>query len=70
MTMGAPITVPRRTLTVDEYHKMGEAGLLGEDDHVELIGGNSSSWHLLVATTCNWSTRLPGCSTVNSEKME
>jgi Uma2 family endonuclease len=39
MTMGAPLTVPRRLLTVDQYHKMGEAGVLGEDDRVELIEG-------------------------------
>jgi Uma2 family endonuclease len=37
--MGAPLTVPRRLLTVDQYHKMGEAGVLGEDDRVELIDG-------------------------------
>jgi Uma2 family endonuclease len=29
----------RRRFTVDEYHKMGEAGILGEDDRVELIDG-------------------------------
>jgi hypothetical protein len=25
---------PRRLLTVDEYHRMGEAGILTEDDRV------------------------------------
>ena len=29
----------RRLLTVDEYHRMGEAGVLTEDDRVELIEG-------------------------------
>lgn len=29
----------RRLLTVDEYHRMGEAGILTEDDRVELIEG-------------------------------
>jgi hypothetical protein len=37
--------LPRRPLTVDEYHRMGEAGILTEDDHVELIEGE-----LLVVT--------------------
>jgi Uma2 family endonuclease len=32
-------TAPRRLWTVDEYHRMGEAGILTEDDRVELIEG-------------------------------
>jgi Uma2 family endonuclease len=31
--------VTRRALTVAEYHRMGEAGILTEDDRVELIEG-------------------------------
>ncbi len=31
--------VTRRPLTVSEYHRMGEAGILTEDDRVELIEG-------------------------------
>src|SRR4051812_40607065 len=31
--------VTRRPLTVVEYHRMGEAGILSEDDRVELIEG-------------------------------
>ena len=31
--------VARRTLTVAEYHRMGEAGILTERDRVELIEG-------------------------------
>lgn len=35
-----PVAAPmRRRLTVDEYHRMGEAGILGEDNRVELIDG-------------------------------
>ena len=30
---------PRRLFTVDEYHRMGEAGILTDDDRVELIEG-------------------------------
>ncbi|MBI4507313.1 MAG: Uma2 family endonuclease, partial [Chloroflexi bacterium] len=29
----------RRKFTVDEYERMGQAGILGEDDRVELIEG-------------------------------
>jgi Uma2 family endonuclease len=29
----------QRRITVDEYHRMGEAGILGEDEHVQLIAG-------------------------------
>ena len=31
--------VVRRPLTVAEYHRMGEVGILTEDDRVELIEG-------------------------------
>ena len=37
--MGAPLTIPRRLLTLDEYHTMGTAGVLKEDDRIELIEG-------------------------------
>ena len=30
---------PRRLLTVDEYHRMGEVGILTDDDRVDLIEG-------------------------------
>ncbi|GIX47743.1 MAG: hypothetical protein KatS3mg131_1954 [Candidatus Tectimicrobiota bacterium] len=33
------VTLPKRRFTVAEYHKMAEAGILGEDDRVELIEG-------------------------------
>jgi Uma2 family endonuclease len=35
--MAAPIT--RRRFTVEEYHRMAEAGILGEDDRLELVDG-------------------------------
>ena len=31
--------LPVRRFTVDEYHQMIESGILGEDDHVELLEG-------------------------------
>ena len=33
------VQMQRRLFTVQEYHLMGEAGILGEDDRVELIEG-------------------------------
>ena len=33
------VTLKRRLFDVDEYHRLGEAGILGEDDRVELIEG-------------------------------
>ncbi len=32
-------SVERRRFTVDEYYRMAEAGILGEDERVELIAG-------------------------------
>jgi Uma2 family endonuclease len=37
--MGAPLTVPRRLITVDQFHRMGEAGIFHENEHIELIEG-------------------------------
>ena len=31
--------VRRHRLTGDDYHRLGEAGILGEDDRVELLEG-------------------------------
>lgn len=35
----AAASVPRRRFTIYEYHRMGEAGVLSEDDRVELLDG-------------------------------
>jgi Uma2 family endonuclease len=35
----AQARAPRRRLTVDDYHRMGDAGILHEDDRVELVDG-------------------------------
>jgi hypothetical protein len=34
--------VPVRRFTVDEYHQIIRAGILGEDDNVELLEGESA----------------------------
>ena len=36
---GMAVTVKRRRFTLEEYHRMGEVGILHEDDRVELIEG-------------------------------
>ena len=33
------LQIPRRLITVEEYHKMAEVGILSDDDHVELLNG-------------------------------
>lgn len=33
------VQIPRRVWTADEYHQMAKAGILSEDDRVELIDG-------------------------------
>ena len=37
--IAAPATLTRHRFTVAEYDRMGETGILGEDDRVELIAG-------------------------------
>jgi Uma2 family endonuclease len=37
--MGAPLTLPRHKLSIDDFHQMGRAGILREGSRVELIDG-------------------------------
>ena len=39
LLMSAVFTPTRHKLSVDDYHKLGEAGILDEDSRVELIEG-------------------------------
>lgn len=34
-----PVAITKRLFDVDDYHRMAQAGILSEDDRVELIGG-------------------------------
>ena len=37
--MAVEVELPRRLFTVEEYHRLAEAGILGADERVELIEG-------------------------------
>ena len=37
--MQTSTALPRHKLTIEDYHRMGESGILNEDDRVELIEG-------------------------------
>src|SRR5262245_13487217 len=37
--MAVEVEAPRRLFSVEEYHRMGKAGILREDERVELIEG-------------------------------
>src|SRR5688572_28456489 len=55
--MNAPLILPRHKLSLDDYHRMGAAGILHEDSRVELIEGELidmapiGSQHASVVTT-------------------
>jgi len=55
--MNAPLVLPRHKLSLDDYHRMGAAGILHEDSRVELIEGELidmapiGSQHASVVTT-------------------
>ncbi len=38
----ADVRIPLRPLTVEDYERMVDAGILGEDEHVELLNGQLS----------------------------
>ncbi len=54
-----PIMAPHWKLTVEDYHRMAEAGILHEDDRVELIEGELiqmtpiGPWHSGLVNTLN-----------------
>ncbi|HEU4453818.1 MAG TPA: Uma2 family endonuclease [Longimicrobium sp.] len=55
--MQAQVSLPHRTWTVDEYYRMGEAGILGPDERTELIDGEivpMTPPGPLHATTMDW----------------
>jgi len=37
--LGYEFAAPIRRITVDDYHRIGEAGVFGRDEHVELLDG-------------------------------
>lgn len=60
-------SVPRHRLTVDDYHRLGEAGILREDDRIELLEGQLIDMspigprHALVVEILNrWLIRATG----------
>jgi Uma2 family endonuclease len=60
MDMESTAVRPRRRFTVEDYHRMGRAGILAEDDRVELIEGEIvemppiGSPHGGAVKTLNW----------------
>lgn len=57
--MSAIIALPRRhRITVAEYHRMGGAGIFGEDDHVELLEGELFDMALIGSLHANAVARL------------
>ena len=61
-----PATVTRRRLTVEEYHRMGEVGILRADERVELIEGEivvmaaASTQHMACVSRLNRTFRRLG----------
>ncbi len=39
LPIAQPVSLNMRRFSVDDYHRMAEAGILGEDDNVELLEG-------------------------------
>lgn len=53
--------VKRRRFTVHDYHRMGEAGILHEDDRVELIEGEIVEMAAIGTRHFSCVNRLTGC---------
>ena len=51
----------RRQFTVDEYERMGAAGILGEDDRVELLDGEIVEMTPIGPRHASCVDRLTGC---------
>jgi len=58
------VQIARRFFTVDEYHRMGEAGIFSEDDRVELIEGEILQMSPIGSRHA--ASAQPGCSTICS----
>jgi Uma2 family endonuclease len=56
---GMAVKLSRRRFTVTEYHRMAQAGILGEDDRIELIEGEIiemspiGTWHAGISIRLN-----------------
>ncbi|MFB6262553.1 MAG: Uma2 family endonuclease [Bradymonadaceae bacterium] len=60
MTVSADIGRPRRQFTADEYHRMAESGVLGEDDRVELLEGEIVEMTPIGSEHAGYTNRLNG----------
>ena len=55
--MGAPLTLPRHKLSIEDFHQMGRAGILRDDSRIELMEGDLidmapiGSFHASVVST-------------------
>src|SRR5262245_1473252 len=59
--MALDVEVARRLFTIEEYHRMGEDGILGEDERLELIDGE-------IIEVATLGTRHLGC-VINANRL-